>query len=67
MARIDTTAATIGVARVRPAGMVPPDRAATANVHAANVLSMGFCVSCHRARATDPVFPTSTDCLTCHK
>jgi c(7)-type cytochrome triheme protein len=43
------------------------DVAKMKNVHAVNVLSMGFCVSCHRAHAADKVYPASIDCLTCHK
>jgi hypothetical protein len=31
-----------------------------------NSLKMGWCVSCHRQRMKDPVFPASMDCLTCH-
>jgi hypothetical protein len=29
-------------------------------------LKMGWCVSCHRKNLTNPQFPASMDCLTCH-
>jgi hypothetical protein len=36
-------------------------------VYPVNKLTMGFCVTCHKANREHPKTPANVDCLTCHK